>query len=176
MNRFAEETVRIEALVHIEGMVTDEFSYPDIFTEFCEALPERTDAQIYQRLPLLARYADGEYPEAEELGECLAMHQVRGFFVQAATPVREYHRDGRSFGYSWGYYHTEWLYARDTRDIERVCVKWARAQGAADLAKQRAETPAPAAQAQASRLAAGSDQPAGSAAPGGTQSSNSEAQ
>lgn len=126
---------RIENLIHIEGMTRGD-AYPEVFKEaFLDSLPEKTEAQIYQSCPVLAPLATSEeWLEPEEVAEDLALHRVTGFFVQAAQPViRDFYPDG-GYSYTWGYYHTEWLYAADADAISTVCAEW----GAQMLAKDRA--------------------------------------
>jgi hypothetical protein len=130
--RLFETGVRVEQIIWLPGAVAEYECAPEVFSEeFVDNLPEREDAELYQQLPRLARFA-GEYPEPEEVAEELM--NTAGFIVQAATPVREYHADGGS-SYSWGMYRTGWLYAATEAEIAPVVLAWAEKQKAAMKAK-----------------------------------------
>lgn len=120
---------RIGHIIHIEGAICQgEDSLPDVFKDdFCEELPERKDAPLYSQCPALAEFADTEddaYPD--EIAFALISKRVRGFFIHAEQPVATKFYDDTSFSFSWGYYHTEWLYAPDMAGIEQVVSEWSK--------------------------------------------------
>lgn len=129
---------RVEELIYLLGM-GDGDSHTEKFEDFCESLPEKADHPLYQQLPALARYADGEdYPEADEVFQALLF--TPGFLVQAATPCRRYYADGEAFYSGWGSYYTAWLHAAAESDIAAVCVAWAETQHAKDKASALSAT------------------------------------
>lgn len=129
---------RIETLILIPAAIGQgEDCYPDAFKDdFCENLPEREDAPLYVQLPSLKKFSSGEdWPEPEEVAEALYFGRATGFLIQAAQPVvTNFYADG-SFSYSWGHYHTEWLYAATAEDIAPVVEAWSEQT----LAEDRAE-------------------------------------
>lgn len=140
---WTQTDARIEMLILVPAAISQgEEALPEVFSEhFCEGLPTRADAPLYAQLPALARWADAEEtPEAWEIVEALAIARVNGFLVQAAQPVvRNFYPSGHS--YSWGHYHTEWLYADSAEAIASVVDAWSKAT----LAKDRAAAEARAA-------------------------------
>jgi hypothetical protein len=127
--------IRLEAVIYIPGAVADCEATPEAFRDFCDDLPDQEGAPLYRQLPCLQRYAaDGDYPEPEIVAEQLI--DSPGFLVQAATPVREYHKSGDgTCCYSWGHYYTAWLYAATEADIVPVATEWAQSRHEADRAK-----------------------------------------
>lgn len=131
--RIFDATARIETMIYIPA-IGDADSASEQFGDFVRDLPERKDCELYKSLPELREFADGEYPEAWEVAELLFSRS--GFIFNAATPVMEPVADGIS-SYSWGYYHTEWLYAKDQDAIADVLVAWATAFHERDKAKKQ---------------------------------------
>jgi hypothetical protein len=132
--RMFDATCRIEKLIYIPGAITDE-AFPDDFkSEFIEKMPEDKDAALYAALPALKRFAlSDEYPDALDIAETLM--STTGFLMLAATPVMRPYGGGSACSYSWGYYHTEWLYAKDEAAIADVIVAWAESKHERDKAK-----------------------------------------
>lgn len=130
-----DAAVRVECLIYIPSAAADPEITPECFREdFCEALPERADAPLYEQLPPMAQFADSEeWPEPEVVA--FALFRTPGFLVQAATPVRD---EGGS--YSWGHYWTEWLYAATETDIARVSLEWAATKRAPALVSEPSQS------------------------------------
>ncbi|MFA4899923.1 MAG: hypothetical protein WC563_10390 [Brevundimonas sp.] len=116
---------RIEHLIHIASQVSVERP-ADVFSEtFIDSLPEDAQALLYQQCPVLSTFGEqDDAPDAEEVAEILAMRNVQGFFIQAAQPVVQHFYESGGYSYSWGWYHTEWLYAATASDIEAVVWAW----------------------------------------------------
>lgn len=130
---------RIEHLILVPAAISQgENALPDAFSEeFCENMPERADAPLWAQCKALARFAAAdETPEPWEVVDALAIGRANGFLIQAAQPVvTHFFKDGNGFSYSWGYYHTEWLYAETAADISRVVDEWSVATLERDRAK-----------------------------------------
>ena len=65
--------------------------------------------------------------DREVLQENAMIAACRGFFgigVQFGTPVREFYPSG-SYGYSWCYYNTVWIYADTLEEAWRIGCEWA---------------------------------------------------
>ena len=133
---------RIEHLILVPAAISQgEYALPDVFAEeFCDNLPERDDAPLYKQLPPLAQFRDGEeWPGTWMVVEALEMAQCKGFLIQAAQPVvRDFSKDGNGFSYSWGHYHTEWLYAETADQIPVVVAEWSDATLSSDRALSKA--------------------------------------
>lgn len=125
-DRLFELDARVERLFWLPGTVILEDGVPREFEEFCESLPEKLDAEIYQDLPQLKQFAgeENEYPERDAVADVL--RNVGGFIVQAATPVRRPMKGSKTAYMSgWGHYHTGWLYAKSESDIAAKIETWA---------------------------------------------------
>lgn len=125
-------TCRVEQIIWIPGAVADVEALPDAFSEtFVEYLPEATDAPLYEALPELACFVSTEVcPPPDEVA--YSLRKRSGFLVQAATPVfRAFGKTGDGI-FSWGHYHTAWLYAPDESSIAEVVIKWAKVRRAVD--------------------------------------------
>ena len=128
--------VRIEHLFWLPGTVPD-YHYPTEFrNEFVEDLPDEPDAPIYEQLPELAKFAEGDdYPDADYVAELLTNRS--GFIAQLATPVFGPERDGMST-FSWGHYRTHWCYAETIDALTDYAVAWAEATQARDRSRNAA--------------------------------------
>lgn len=133
VERMFDAECRVETLIWIPGIGTED-SFTEAFSvEFYDYMPEREGAPLYAQLPMLAQFCGDEDVEPERIA--YAIQRVPGFLVQAATPVRRYMGDKGVFVSGWGYYHTEWLYARTEAQIAKVCLAWAKQSAKADKAK-----------------------------------------
>lgn len=71
--------------------------------------------------------------DAEELAFHLARHGLTGVLLQVATPVKEFYRlDSGNCRYSWGHYHTTWVYGTTFDKAWGVAKKWAAEEAASD--------------------------------------------
>lgn len=128
-------TCRVESLIWIAGAVADPESLPDSFEEqFIEDLPDRPDNILYQQLPALLPFVENREDTYEI---AYALYDTDGFLIQAAAPVKKYHSEN-GCSYSWGYYRTAWLYAKDADAIADVVLEWVSHQDAKDRAKSAA--------------------------------------
>lgn len=75
------------------------------------------------------------YDQRALLAEYFSKYRYRTnwptLLVQVATPVRDYTGRGSGYGYSWGYYTTQWIAGQSVRDILKHVVKWHRERVAA---------------------------------------------
>lgn len=122
--KMAEQTARVESVIWIPGALSDPDAFPGAFEkDFVENLPDNPDAPIYRQLPQIARFAEGDdYPDAFDVAGQLV--GAPGFLIHAATPVMKPLGDSGAFHFSWGYYRTEWLYAKSESEILPVVTAW----------------------------------------------------
>ncbi|HRY03855.1 MAG TPA: hypothetical protein P5256_12045, partial [Beijerinckiaceae bacterium] len=120
----ADANVRVERIIWIPGIGADALS--DDFKDFCEsALDSDRLHRTLNALPAVKKWnACAEHdPDAvaEGLAEDLASARSAGFFIQGATPMRNYtSKNAQSYTFSWGAYHTCWLYAATVTAIKDV--------------------------------------------------------
>lgn len=73
--------------------------------------------------------------DAEELSLHLARHRLNGVLLQVATPVKTFHKiDPAICSYSWGHYHTTWVYGTTFDKARAEAKKWANEEAASDKA------------------------------------------
>ncbi len=134
----ADANVRVERIIWIPGIGADALS--DDFKDFCEsALDSDRLHRTLNALPAVKKWnACAEHdPDAvaEGLAEDLASARSAGFFIQGATPMRNYtSKNAQSYTFSWGAYHTCWLYAATVTAIKDVLLTWAADMAAKDHA------------------------------------------
>jgi hypothetical protein len=138
---FAENMVRVEALIYLPGTITGDDCFPESFEDFCEYLPEHPDAALYAQIPAMARFADDDADRDHEV-VAEVLYGLPGFLVQAATPSKTWGASGGCY-YSWGHYYSAWLYASTEGEIAAVCVAWAKGRDEADRAKALGQSLSP---------------------------------
>lgn len=64
--------------------------------------------------------------DAEELAFQLVRHKLTGVLLQVATPVKEFYESAsNNCCYSWGHYHTTWVYGTTFDKAWTEATKWA---------------------------------------------------
>lgn len=114
-------TARIQALLHIGGMLTDGDSIPDPLRELLEDLNDKELAKLFPGIPGWV----AESIVSEDFSEFAGwVHQENrlGFLVQFATPVMRGDKKCRT--YSWGYYRTQWVYAETLAKAVNLGLGW----------------------------------------------------
>lgn len=114
---FFDNSLRVENMIWLPGAIADQEALSEAFENFVnDDMPSNVDRPVYAQLPALQQFAGmDDLPEPEDVAEVLL--NTPGFLFQLARPVYRY-RDGKMAEFSWGYYHTEWLYAET---IEQIC-------------------------------------------------------
>jgi hypothetical protein len=116
--RIFDAEVCVEKVIWLPGLAAQP---SDDFRDFIEE--ELTDAHDVQKaLPWLCGCAAECDNDLEEIGSAFVRKNLTGFLVRLSTPVpREFHPDGKSYSYSWGWTQLCWFYF-DTFDalVERA--------------------------------------------------------
>lgn len=123
-----QANARIDTLLWLPGALSAMESYPDGFLDFCEDIPDDPMAAIFTDLPDIRRFITGDiepFPEdvAGVLFECGV---YTGFLAKIATPVTEPCGGEDAFTYSWGWYRTQWRYAKSLDDVTDMAVAFAK--------------------------------------------------
>lgn len=128
--------VRFEQLIWIPGIIAEPPS-DGAFEDFCESLPDKATDPIYEAFPFLLQYLkDGDYPTTDEVGEQFAMDGTVGFLIQLAKPVvTPMGKDGKAIQYSWGNYHTRWVYVASMDGFVAAAQRYSDEMEASDRAK-----------------------------------------
>lgn len=128
---FEVSIVRVSKLIYLPSALANEDAEGDVFSEFVDNLPERSDAPLYAALPKLAVFGgdDPFFADVWEVAERL--RGTPGFLIEAETPVKTPGAAPGSFSYGWNHTRVAWLYAPDEASISVVCSKWADAFEAA---------------------------------------------
>lgn len=120
---FFDYSIRFEEVIYLPSCA------PEMPRSLVDALEEDELGIVTKLLGIPATvYESGEclgYGEKDEILSILARKKRTGFLVKAATPVRKFHEDvGASF--SWGHYHTRWLYldSLDSEEAAEALMKW----------------------------------------------------
>lgn len=76
---------------------------------------------------------DVEDRDAEELAFQLTRHRLTGVLLQVATPVKEFYKpNSGNCRFSWGHYHTTWVYGTTFDKAWTEATKWATDQAERD--------------------------------------------
>lgn len=108
-DRFYNETARIENMILLAGVLSDD-AVPDVASElFREASIDEIERII--GLDPLPDWVKQGMDEGDEgiVHQWLSNAGKYGFLVQMATPVMRPSKSG-SRSFSWGYYSTQWVY------------------------------------------------------------------
>jgi hypothetical protein len=116
-----DATARIEALLHIGGMLTDGDSIPDPLRELLEDSDDEDLAKLFPGIPgwITESLADGDF---SDFAGWVHREGRLGFLVQFATPVMRGNESCRT--YSWGHYGTRWIYAETLEKAVTLGLKW----------------------------------------------------
>lgn len=140
----AEElTLRIENFVDLAGLIgsgsLEGRNIPEPMEDFIDhaARKAKLGDDDFSTLCRLCRDNDPE--EEEGSGEELAFELMRngftGVLLEVATPVKSFYKpDSGNCSYSWGHYHTGWVYGTTFDKAWSEAIKWAKAQAAYDKA------------------------------------------
>jgi hypothetical protein len=132
-----QATARIEALIHIGGMLTD----PDSLPNAIERLLEEDDDTLSHAFPDIPDWVKEALDDLAERGyaffEWAHQNNKLGFVVQFATPVmRDVDGDGGGT-FSWGHYCTRWVYGETLEEAAKRGLEWVAERRAAELEKER---------------------------------------
>lgn len=120
-----DDLVRTERMFWVKTLIQN--GAPDGIEDFIQSMDRDG---FFDHFPFLTD--DGDYPSEESLLEQFCDAGKEGFLIEAARPVMKYGNDKKSATFSWGHYHTCWLYAETANDIEAVLDKWAQETDAKD--------------------------------------------
>lgn len=119
---FAEETIRLEEMVHFplsggDGNVPASDRLKELLIyEGVDALPAEVRAAL----------GDGEDLDGmdeDEIGERLN-GAVEGWLVQLATPIRSYLPGDNGYGYSWNRYTCKWFFCPGDESLLPQAKAW----------------------------------------------------
>jgi hypothetical protein len=109
-----DSSVAIDTVILLAG---EHDRTSDAFDDFID---EHTDDELRKILRIDALPDMGADVDDDERREYVIEHvreqNMQGLLVQIASPVKDYADDGNSASYSWGHYHTEWIYTDDLGD------------------------------------------------------------
>jgi hypothetical protein len=128
-------TARIEALIHIGGMLTDSERIPDSIREMLSELDGEQIDELFPGIPdwAIENSDDGDYSDFTDW----VYEQGRlGFLVQFATPIMRGDESCRT--YSWGCYGTRWVYAETLSEAVELGLKWVAERRAQEALKSAA--------------------------------------
>lgn len=144
----AAKTAMFDADARIEKMIwapaigsVSSGAYSDDFTDFCEdVLADDGSTTMHKSFAGLTVFKQvGEDPDIEmdDAIEAIALflgeQEISGFFVQAATPVYKYRTPtDTQCAFSWGRYHTCWIYIPRVEDLASTLAAWANEKHEAD--------------------------------------------
>lgn len=135
MERFEENTARVEKIVWLAAGVLSENSAEDILEDFFK--DERSVKECFPEIydHLLEAADDGDYYEIEML---LGDAEKFGFLFELATPCMTC--NGTSLSYSWSSYYKGWVYG-DTFDkaVEKGFA-WVESRRAEDKSREQVDT------------------------------------
>ena len=120
--KFFDTNVRIEHLFWIPGICVQA---PREFEDFIEHdLADDCAPQVFESLPFLRGMIENGARGEDVLAE-MAMHRKNGFIFEASTPTPYDCRPDGSHSFSWGRYHTKWMYADTLEDMAAAAIAWA---------------------------------------------------
>lgn len=116
-----DRTVRVEQMFLLAGV--DAEAMPDELEEFFDNHDDEELSKVFGvELPAADADEDGDEYRRVAIWEELMSLQMQGLLVQVACPVKEYPSYGGT-QYSWGHYHTQWLYVESLGDDFRAKVE-----------------------------------------------------
>lgn len=118
-----EATARIETILHIGAMATDDDCLPTALEDMLQDQDNEDLQRLFPGLPtdVLDDFDDGSDPTG--FVDWLRYSDRLGFLVQFATPVIRHHDSG-GCSYSWGHYGTRWFYAETLEDAVQQGLAW----------------------------------------------------
>ena len=133
-DRLNDATLRMESMVLLAGMLGDGDSLPDVLSELLEDDPD-TLAKCFPDMPKALASCEESDDFKESFMDWAYRSNKYGFVIQFARPVMDWSADGKSAGFSWGYYNTAWLYGDTLEEAVERGLQWAREREAAEKAK-----------------------------------------
>jgi hypothetical protein len=140
----AELALRVEHVADLASLIgSDSFEgsrIPDALEDFVDfayrnAREGEDDMAFLCRL-FKSHTDTDESCDAEELAFQLDRHHLNGLLLHVATPVKNfYDPDSNNFSYSWGHYHTTWVYGTTFDKAWKQAKAWAKEQAAGDKAR-----------------------------------------
>lgn len=140
-----ELVLRVEKFADLASLIGsgsfDGTSLPDALEDFDDyafrnARDGEDDMAVLCRLFKSHTDEDGDEfdgASAEELAFQLDRHHLTGVLLQVATPVKEFYKpDSGNCRYSWGHYHTTWVYGTTLDKAWKQATAWAKEQAASD--------------------------------------------
>ena len=111
--QMAENTIRAETILHLDGMTTVDVMAP--------ALRDAIDDDF----DFLEKLLGIELVEDHCLN-WLAITEAEktGFLVKMATPHPKFHDSINSFSFSWGWYTTMWFHAPTLEKVYQAAIEW----------------------------------------------------
>lgn len=131
MRQAGDAELRVEALVDLAAAVgTGAFEKPvdRTLVDLTDSLADdghRPHFSCAQLAAWIQACWMGPKPDHEEMGLGLIPRNLLGLVVRFATPVREFHEgEDTAHSYSWGSYHTTWIYADTYAEAWALGLKW----------------------------------------------------
>ena len=130
LDDFDNMTCRIGKMIWLAGS-----GWGDTSDDLQEFIDDHTNKELRKIFPCEI-VIDKDVPRVESVLESLSNGGVYGFLAQVETPVRTFRGNGVS-SFSWGYAHTQWLYAETTQELITKAQEWAKEMS--DLDKSKVE-------------------------------------
>lgn len=139
LHEASELTLRIESFADLASLLGSESfdgsRIPDQLEEFADHA-HRKDADGEDDMALICRlfkHHTGDECDAEELAHQLNRHRLSGVLLQVATPVKMFYKpDSGNCRFSWGHYHTTWVYGTTFDKAWKEAKKWAADKAVSD--------------------------------------------
>lgn len=126
-------TARIESLLHIGGMLTDDDSVSDPLRQVLAGSDDEELAKLFPGIPDWV--ADSIFNEDfSEFAEWVYEEDRLGFLVEFATPVMR--GDEKCRTYTWSRYKTCWVYAETLPEAVELGIEWVAKCRAAELRQE----------------------------------------
>lgn len=139
-------TLRVEKTADLASLIgSGSFGcrhLPDPLDDFLnDAYHHKTTSGAVGELFSLFRSNDPEEDgDAEELAYQLMQRGLLGVILQVATPVKSFYQpEAMDCSYSWGHYHTAWVYGQTYDDAWREAMQWAQKCAQEDKVKSLKE-------------------------------------
>lgn len=134
LSDFSEQTLRLDECIFLP-LAFEAETASDALGRFLEDFPETPDDAIFTQWETISRFADGdEFPTEQDLIDAILDAYDTGFLIQVARPVMKTLRDGVKV-FSWGYYHTEWIYGATLPEALERAIAWAKQRDLEDCAE-----------------------------------------
>lgn len=133
-----EAMLRMDAVVVLAGMLNDGDAMADPLRELLEEEDDSTLQDCFPDMPAsLLADRDDEALFRDSFSWWATQEGKRGFAVKFARPVMTFRSVGGSASFSWGHYHTAWLYGDTLNEAVQRGLQWANELEATDQARRR---------------------------------------